>query len=87
MRTIQEIFNAVLDYDEYCYEKKLMCWAIQHAEDKDVITEEESCFAIAEIESYLEDWVTLGLALRYIKSTIPPIEVYRDWANRPTLKH
>lgn len=87
MRTLQEIFNTVLDYDDYYSEKKLMCWALQHAESKGVITEEEYCFAIAEIESYLKGWIVLAQALRRLKSTIPPIEIYRDWANRPTLKH
>ena len=87
MRTIQEIFDVVLDCDDYYRKTKFMCWALQHAESKGVITEEECCFAIAEIESYLKGWIILRHALSYLKSTVPPIEIYRDWANRPTLKH
>ena len=87
MRTIQEIFNTVLDYDNYYSRRKLMCWTLQRAEDKGVITEEESRFATEQIKEYLKDWIVLVQALGYLKSTIQPIEVYRDWANRPTLKH
>lgn len=87
MRTIQEIFNAVLDYDNYYSRRKLMCWTLQHAEGLGVITEEESRFAAEQIKEYLKYWVVLIQALHYLKTEITPLEVYRDWANRPTLKH
>lgn len=87
MRTLQEIFNAVLDYDNYYSRRKLMCWALEHAEGLEVITEEESRFAAEQIKGYLRDWVLLSHALDCSQTEITPLGVYRDWANRPTLKH
>ena len=87
MRTIQEIFNAVLDGDDEYSQRKLMCWALQQAECSGIITEEECRFATEQIGEYLEDWIMLNHALHYSQSKVTPLEVYRDWANRPTLTH
>ena len=87
MRTIQEIFNAAIDCDDYYSRRKLMCWALQHAADLGVITEDECEFATEQVKGYLQDWVVLHHALDYSQSKVTPLEVYRDWANRPTLKH
>lgn len=87
MRTIQEIFNVVLDRDDYYSRRKLMCWALQQAECLGIITEEECRFADEQIKEYLENWLLLRHALHYLQTKITPLEVYRDWANRPTLKH
>lgn len=87
MRTIQEIFDAVLEYDDYYSSRKLMCWTLQYAERFGIITEEECWFATEQIKEYLQDWVVLIQALNYLQTKVTPLEVYRDWANRPTLKH
>lgn len=72
MRTIQEIFNAAIDCDDYYSRRKLMCWTLQHAEDLGAITIQEARFATEQVKEYLQDWVVLTLALDYSQSKVTP---------------
>lgn len=86
MRTIQEIFDAVIDFGHYA-EQGLMCWALQDAGSHGLISEDEEEFATAEIENYLSGYITLSQAIKCEGLTMEPITILKDWENRPTLKH
>ena len=94
MRTVQEIFDTVIETGHYGKRRQgvicetYMCFALSNACRRNVITSEESDFAHDLIRGYLTDSVTLKGALSY--SSLPSskddrLAVYQNWENRPKL--
>lgn len=95
MRTVQEVFNDVIDegfyFDESTYGKSArhMCGALYYAWYNGHITEAEYQRADAEIREYLQDHAFLRYALEV--TGLPHeyedrLAIYRNWANRPKLR-
>lgn len=90
MRTIQEIFNAVIDngYYEDSEVKQFMCISLNAACKAGVITYEECYEATDLINDYIGEWFFLEFAL--FNNGLPydfesRLAIYRDWASRPVL--
>lgn len=95
MRTIQQIFDIIIDAGHY---HSLMCFGVYDAHIHELITTEEHDFAIAEIRRYLCD---LGGNEDYWSGDVRPdlvdalrlaglafsfedrLKIYREWADRP----
>ena len=105
MKSIHEIFNAVIEGGHYGgpypsiegrLRERYMCFALQRASDKELITYEEAQFAASCIEEYLScllpdrrHVLTLMSALRdnglpYSQEDL--LAIYQDWENRPKAK-
>lgn len=95
-RTIQEIFNAVIDEGFYSNEfiesksSRWMCEAIHYAYVAELLTMEERRLALEEIKEYIQGYTFLGSALSI--SNLPykyedRLAIYRNWANRPQLTY
>ena len=95
MRTIQEIFDAVIDGGYYANEftpeevSGHMCVALTYANAADRITEAERHLALDEIQEYLQGAIFLStvLSIRDLPYEHEDrLAIYRDWVNRPQLK-
>ena len=94
MRTIQQIFNTVIDREFYDY-TSFMCIALTVAERQRVITESELQKADKAIHNYMKK---LSKGVDYNKTSLEEVlsqkglpysytdrlMIYRDWKNRPT---
>lgn len=89
MKTIQKIFDTVIDRGFYASKATIfMCWALDEALYRDVITKVEHHIAINEIQNYLNGWATLQSALQRhdLPHSFPDrLAIYKNWANRPQL--
>ena len=90
---IQEIFNRVIDQEYYdtSHNYSAMCNSLHKAWHLEVISGDEYLFAREQIRNYLYpvNRVYLGDALKVagLPNTIEArTDIYRDWANRPSLK-
>ena len=91
---IQEVFNRVIDQRYYneLTANSAMCNSLYIAWCWDVINTDEYLFAGEQIKDYILPTSCAYLEEALAKSGLPnTIEartaIYRDWANRPTLKH
>ena len=94
MRTVQEIFDTVIQTGHYGKRKQgvicetYMCFALTNACRHQVITSEESDFAHDLIKDYLTESATLKGALGYNRlpsSSDDRLALYQNWENRPKL--
>lgn len=85
MRTVQEIFNIMIEtelYSERLY--PLMCHALDTAIHE--ISEEEFQIAHSAIQEYIKPYGSLGGLLRHNNHAYEfkdKIEIYKNWDNRP----
>lgn len=97
MRSIQEIFNAVIESGYYTEEKvqtfysASMCLSLIFAKDREVITPEEKTRAQKEIDVYMQTSPSLFLVDNLKSSNLPydfssRLAIYLDWGNRPELR-
>ena len=90
---IQDIFNRVIDQEYYdtSHNYSAMCNSLHKAWYQGVVSHEEYLFAGNQIGQYLgsTDCAYLGEALEKAglpHSIVDRTAIYRDWANRPSLK-
>ena len=85
-RSVQEIFDAVIDggfYTEHC---DCMCFSLEGALRAGVISKEEGRIADREISEYLDPYPLLKSKLHWhgLPSKFSDrLAIYRDWKNRP----
>lgn len=98
MRTIQEIFNVVIEAGLYG-KGTFMCFSLGRAEDAGLITSLESSTAIQVISDYLNTGVGSNTLISSLASSgnlnkeeigkgytkVDLTRIYKDWANRPSL--
>lgn len=95
MRTIQEIFDAVITAGYYgprihnISNTPYMCHALVWAVEDGSITEAEKTWALEQIHEYLHGFATLFGAL--IANKLPNFEsdrwyIYQHWSTRPRLR-
>lgn len=93
-RTLQEIFNAVIENELYCtgnlkkHHSRYMCISLQQAVQKDLITQKEANKAKNSIHKYLARFGkrTLLGALNKINlpyNEIALVNLYLNWKDRP----
>lgn len=88
-RTVQEIFNAVIDSGCYSETRRFMCPALCAARASGVITPKEHKLASEEIKTYLGDIPCLILVLG---GYLTPVNfsatkaVYQNWDNKPVIR-
>lgn len=88
-RSVQEIFDAVIDGGFYTERVYYMCFSLQGAYSEGVISKKEMCIAGRSIKSYLGRRYSLESLL--LEHGLPRkfsdrLSIYRNWANRPRLK-
>lgn len=90
-RTVQEIFDAVIDSGCYSETCKFMCPALSRARNFNVITTKEYNLAVKEIREYLGDIPCLVLVLGGYEIPVDfntTKAVYENWNDRPAIyKH
>lgn len=102
MRSVQELFNLIIDKGYYGEERavktsegtpasELMCHAISYASTDKIISLGEKQRLTKAVQSYIRPFfeVTLKHHLETLgrPSTLEDrIKIYRDWENRPTTK-
>lgn len=88
MKTVQEIFDLVINARYYNETEDLMCLSIAYAKNRELITEGECQSALNEIDNYLGNVVSLRFFL-LCHGEDPSFErrlaIYKDWENRPKL--
>lgn len=88
-RSVQEIFDAVIDGGFYTEREDLMCFSLGGACFEGVISKKEREIAAGSIQSYLRPYYSLEskLSCYDLPNKFPNrLAIYRDWANRPRLK-
>jgi len=88
-RSVQEIFDAVIDGGFYTERKDAMCISLWSACLEGVISKKEKEIASRAIRAYLEEYVFLDTKLH--NNGLPyefsdRLAIYRSWANRPSLE-
>lgn len=88
-RSVQEIFDAVIDGGFYTEREDYMCFSLKGAYSEGVISKKEMRIAGRSIKSYLGRRYSLEAVL--LEHGLPRkfsdrLALYRDWANRPSLK-
>lgn len=87
-RTVQEIFDAVINSGCYSETRRFMCPALGAARAHGVITLEEYRLAIKEVKTYLDGIPCLILALGDSRTPVSfntTKAVYKNWADRPVI--
>ena len=88
---LQEIFNLMIETGLYDprpkkdSSKRFMCNAINTSIELGVLSDEEASMAVRAIDDYLGIYGTMKQALLNNHSDKQPMDIYRDWANRPKL--
>lgn len=96
MRNIQEIFNVVIAEGFYqpnylaTHYSDYMCFSLDVAERRKVITKEEMKEAQEAIAIYLKEYLGCGLETLLVEHNLPSdfparLKIYQDWENRPEL--
>lgn len=88
-RSVQEIFDAVIDGGFYTEREDYMCFSLQGAYCEGVISKKEMRITGRSIKSYLGRRYSLESLL--LEHGLPRkfsdrLSIYRNWANRPSLK-
>ena len=88
-RSVQEIFDAVIDGGFYTEYTDWMCLSLSDAHLEGVISKKEREIARREIGEYLGSFGTLESKLYHynLPYEFPDrLAIYRNWKNRPTFK-
>ena len=98
MRTIQEIFNVVIEAGLYG-KGNFMCFSLEEAVNTGLISASEFCATKCEIDAYLHTGVGSNTLISSLASSgnlnkeeigkgytkVDLTRIYKDWANRPSL--
>lgn len=88
-RSVQEIFDAVIDKGFYTEREDYMCLCLQGAYSEGVISKKEMRKAGRSIKSYLGRYPALESMLLdhgFPRKFSDRLYIYRNWANRPRFK-
>jgi len=88
-RSVQEIFDAVIDAGFYTEHEDWMCRSLELARLCGVISKEEKKIARREIGAYLGSFTILESKLYFynLPYKFPDrLAIYRNWASRPSLE-
>ena len=88
-RSVQEIFDAVIDAGFYTERTEWMCFSLRGAYFNGVISVKEMEIAECEIDEYLGGYALLEtkLGCSALPCEFPDrLAIYRNWASRPNLK-
>ena len=88
-RSVQEIFDAVIDTGFYTEYENWMCYSLESARSYGVISKKEEKIARREIRAYLGEYTLLETKLFHLGlpcKLSDRLALYRNWANRPSLK-
>lgn len=95
MKTVQEVFNKVIEGEYYHpAAARYMCEALMRARELGIITEQEDAIAHQEINKYLREELKSNansLKQALIENDLPHdcqdlLDIYRNWENRPCFK-
>src|SRR5690554_3155291 len=88
-RSVQEIFDAVIDAGFYTERTEWMCFSLRGAYSNGVISVKEMEIAECEIDEYLGGYSLLETKLYHndLPCEFPDrLAIYRNWSNRPSLE-
>lgn len=88
-RSVQEIFDAVIDAGFYTERTEWMCFSLRGAHSKGVISAKEMEIAECEIGEYLGGYALLESKLYdgSLPNQFPDrLAIYRNWSSRPSLE-
>ena len=88
-RSVQEIFDAVIDAGFYTVYTDFMCFSLRRACSKGVISVKEMEIAWCAIDEYLGGYAFLESKLYYYNlpyEFYDRLAIYRNWSNRPSFE-
>lgn len=88
-RSVQEIFDAVIDGGFYTEYANWMCHSLESARFHGVISKKEEKIAKREIRAYLGGYTFLETKLFHLglPFKLPDrLAIYRNWSSRPSLE-
>lgn len=85
MRTIQEIFDLTISSNHYVHHS-LMCYSLLFAKYEGILSDREATLATRQVRSYIRPHVRMDDFIKHHKFKVTPMDIYKDWANRPMLE-
>ena len=85
MKTVQEIFNGIIEDDLYQSQGYFMCVSLHFAWEKGLITDEEHGQCLEEIHDFIKPYITLHNIFKPQNPKLTKevrLEIYKNWERR-----